>query len=734
MTAHWDFSVGYWNTIVAIVVTGLHIVLAAGCVRKARNPRRSAVIEGIRALGTAVLIASLFKPELVRPLRKADRPLVAVLSDASDSMQTRDVPSASGAEPVRRNEWLAAQREARFWEPIEEKHEVAVHDFSASPAPVSNAPPSDPGTDINGALLDALAAHPGLRAVLLLSDGDWNMGKAPAAAATRLRLRDIPVFTVAVGSDRYLPDLELSHVLAPVYGLVDEHISIHFTVRSRLPRDVRTTLSLMDKDGETAAKEVLIPAMSEIRDSLAFEPQGPGEFDFKLLLPVEKDEEFGDNNSRSFHISVRRELLKVLVVESLPRWEYRYLRNALSRDPGVDVDCLLLHPGMGSARGRDYVPSFPDSRQTLSEYDVVFLGDVGIGEGELTLEQADLLKGLVEQQGSGLVFMPGLRGRHATLVGSPLDDLMPVTLDNSQPAGFGLRLPSQLALTTRGKGHLLTMLANSPAANDRVWRRLSGFYWHAPVLRAKAGGEVLAVHATARNRHGRLPLLVTRACGNGKTLFMGTDGAWRWRRGVEDVYHYRFWGQVIRWMAHQRHLAYRGGVRFFFRPESPRAGESVLLHVTVYDRSGYPLESGTVTATIVSPTGQREELTLAPEEGGWGVFTASFMPEEGGRHRLRIECPEAERRLDADIPVHRPTRERAGRPARSTVLQEIAAITAGRHGTTRDLEAIVQSLRLLPEPSAREWRLRLWCHPLWAALIVSVLAVYWVLRKLNGMV
>ena len=36
----------------------------------------------------------------------------------------------------------------------------------------------------------------------------------------------------------------------------------------------------------------------------------------------------------------------MLVVESYPRWEYRYLRNALSRDPGVELSCLLFHPGL----------------------------------------------------------------------------------------------------------------------------------------------------------------------------------------------------------------------------------------------------------------------------------------------------------------------------------------------------------------------------------------------------
>ena len=70
-----------------------------------------------------------------------------------------------------------------------------------------------------------------------------------------------------------------------------------------------------------------------------------------LKVPVHQDELLKDNNTRSEPIVIRRESLKVLVVESFPRWEYRYLRNALERDPGVEVSCLLMHPGLSKVGG-----------------------------------------------------------------------------------------------------------------------------------------------------------------------------------------------------------------------------------------------------------------------------------------------------------------------------------------------------------------------------------------------
>ena len=72
----------------------------------------------------------------------------------------------------------------------------------------------------------------------------------------------------------------------------------------------------------------------------------------------------------------------------------------------MDLNCVLLHPKIAPGGGRDYLSSFPGSREMLSRYDVIFLGDVGVGEHQLSESDAELIKGLVEQQGSGLVLCP----------------------------------------------------------------------------------------------------------------------------------------------------------------------------------------------------------------------------------------------------------------------------------------------------------------------------------------
>jgi hypothetical protein len=727
----WSLAYSFW-----VLTAALLVWAAAGWICYAnwrRNGRRGAAawLEGLRFVLITLLGLTLLRPEFVRQMQRTETPEIAVLWDASDSMQTRDLIVST--QVVSRAEWLDARRNEEFWKPLESSAKVIVEPFSAPPEG-TNRPAGDIGTDLSRALENAFQRQNNLKAVVMLTDGDWNIGKSPVGIATRYRDQGIPVFTVAVGREEPVPDLVLENVSAPSYGLFGERISIPFKIQSHLPREVKTTVVLAQGEREEATKEVTIPPRGEFRDAIVWSPRSVGDAALTLTVPVQPDESLTDNNTQSFRIAVRVEKLKVLVVDSLPRWEYRFLRNALERDPGVEMHSILFHPGMGRGGGRNYLSGFPSSKELLSQYDMIFLGDVGIGDNELTPKDAELIRGLIEQQSSGLVFIPGRRGRHLTLMETELKDLYPVVLDSSKPEGFGLQNESHLALTTFGRPHLLTRFESEEDRNEELWRQLPGFFWSAAVEKSRPGSEVLGVHSSLRNTWGRIPLLATRSAGSGKVLFLGTDSAWRWRLGVEDKYHYRFWSQVVRWMAHQRHMAGKDGIRLSFTPETPLAGETVFLQSTVFDSGGFPIEQGPVTGRIVSPSGRSERLDFAPLEGGWGVFKSNFAPQEGGIYKLQIDSEPHNRRLETELVVRHPDREKLGQPINAEILREVANVTRGASGMIEDLDAIVEQIALLPEPQPIERRVRLWSDPWWGGFLLLLLGIYWTGRKLAGMI
>ncbi|HBC87321.1 MAG TPA: hypothetical protein DCZ94_10230 [Lentisphaeria bacterium] len=693
------------------------------------------ILEVLRFVIIALIFFTLLRPEFVTKLRQKSDPEIAILYDQSTSMDTIDIIRPDMADAEARMTCLDRLLSSKFYAPLEKKFRVSLQGFSPPPDPAKLAESGEvEGTDIEDAMSKAIAASKNLRGVIILTDGNWNKGSSPIGAAVKLRSRQAPIYSVAFGGKTYLPDIDLKNIKAPSYCLLNEKISIPFQVENHFARDIKTKIKLYSGSGIESEKEITIPAESSFSDSIIWQPQKEGKAALRIEVPEEKDEAIKLNNSRSFDIAVRKESLKVLIVDSLPRWEYRYLRNAISRDPGMELNTVLFLPEIGMGGGKNYLPKFPEKNE-ISKYDVIFLGDVGVAQGQLTTENLELIKGLVKHQGSGLVFLPGQKGKELSLLDSPLGELMPVELDKSKPGGMSSPVESKLVLTSVGKDHFLTMLADNPAMNSSLWRDLPGFYWNAPVLSAKTGSSILAVHSGLKTAGGRMPLLVIKEYGSGNVLFMGTDSAWRWRKGVEDKYHYRFWGQVVRWMAHKRHLAHDEGIRLFYTPENPKAAQTVFLNATIHDRTGMPVDDAEIIVNVKDKEGKSlQRLKMFPDKGGWGSYKGEFVPDKSGTYVLQMESEKNSIALRTEITVTRESREKIGEPANWNILKEISQITEGELSTPEELDRVVSKIMALPKYIDIEKRFLLWCQWWWGLIILCLISSYWVGRKLTGLI
>ncbi len=721
-----------WIGIIALLVIGSLSFLTW---KRSPHRRRTAALEILRMIAVLTVVILLWRPEWLTVIHPDTKPEIAILWDDSKSMSTIDAepPSVFSDKKtiVSRADWVKQALASDLLKPLEAggANEVSTTPF-ATPDPKQSALS---GTDLEAPLSEILKPENNLRAVILFSDGDYNLGQPPVAAAQKMRLRGVPLFPIPVGSQSRLPDLDLLAVSAPSYGIVGENVQIPFSIRSSLDRQVRTIVRLRDESGREHTKDIVLPPNAETFDSVLWRLEKEGSSTLELSIPVTDGELIATNNSRKFVIAGRPEKIRVLVIESTPRWEYRFLRNALSRDPGVELSCLLFHPALGPGGGKDYIEKFPEKLEDLAKYDVIFLGDVGVANDQLTKEQCSLIRGLVENQASGVVFMPGSQGNQFSLLDTDLSDLIPVILDEDHRQGIAEAIASPLTLTTEGRSSLLTMLGNNEEENPGIWRRLPGFYWHAPVIKAKGGTEALAVHGNHRGKFGPIPLLVTKPAANGKVLFMGIDSAWRWRRGVEDLYHYRFWGQVARWMSYQRNMASGQRVRLFFNPERPEPGATVTLNANAFDANGAPLEKGIVAIDLTAPDGRTQRIDLQKNESAWGAFNGRFKVDLPGAWKIRATVSGAEDKpLETSLLAQGVEIEKTGQPARPEVLDEMARISRGRIIQPAQIADLIKEINALPEPRPLETRIPLWSH--WSTLValIVLLGIFWTGRKLNG--
>ena len=68
------------------------------------------------------------------------------------------------------------------------------------------------------------------------------------------------------------------------------------------------------------------------------------------------------------------------------------------------------------------------------------------------------------------------------------------------------------------------------------------------------------------------------------------------------------------------------------------------------------------------------------------------------------------------------------------MLEEIARVTRGQVVGIDRLSDLSTALAALPEPPAAVRRLQLWCHPIVAMTLVGLLGVFWIGRKVVGLV
>ncbi len=173
---------------------------------------------------------------------------------------------------------------------------------------------------------------------------------------------------------------------------------------------------------------------------------------------------------------------RVLVVEGAPAFEHGFLKRALQEDPGLEVDAVVRKGSNQSGDETFYVQAdaghapqltsgFPTAKAALFAYDVVVLANVDAGA--LTREQLSQLQEFVAVRGGGIVLFGARSFESRSLVGTPLEDVVPVELVDragglARVSASG-REPHRVALTGAGEDHPVMRLGAGPAETRKGW-------------------------------------------------------------------------------------------------------------------------------------------------------------------------------------------------------------------------------------------------------------------------
>ena len=178
-----------WSLALSILLISITAGLCFVAWRRSGYRRSMGLLELLRLALVAIAAAMLNQPEWIEEYRPEEKPAVAVLWDASPSMETRDVVARgkSSSSPQSRREAIAPLAESASWLKLRERMNVVVQPFSP--------PQPGRGTDLHEPLARRIGEDPepardraGLRR-RLERGAAAGAGRGPAADQGRARLR-----------------------------------------------------------------------------------------------------------------------------------------------------------------------------------------------------------------------------------------------------------------------------------------------------------------------------------------------------------------------------------------------------------------------------------------------------------------------------------------------------------------------------------------------------------------
>lgn len=732
-----------------------------------------------RVLVLALLVATLMEPTAVRTEEQTRERRMPVLLDVSESMSMKDqrklpeeiveAAAALGMAPLdeeinavqavmkldagQRQKITASSRldlakavlvdSARpIFESLGENLDLSYHSFGQSPRLISDDTvvaaedlavlgATDPETSIASSL-EAVANSGGIppAGIVLLSDGiDSATSQRSEAVLRDLGAREIPVYTVPLG----LPDpddVSINNIVMQEVAFSGDRVPVRVHLQSEGYEQRTARLSVLLNDRRVSSRVVRFEGglqFEEVDFRVDIYEKGAAQID--VVIEPFDDEVSITNNRITRSIRVVNEKVNVLYIEGNARWEFRYLRAILKRDPRINATFIASNVGPEVARNSpEHIERFPSKREEAFMYDLVILGDVDAAF--FSDEELGLLEELIRDRGASLLMLCGPMHSPGSYQGTPVQTMLPVRFD---PDEKWAEVSESVypVLTPEGRSSLVMTLENEDDLNDRIWSRMAPMDQLPPLLSAKPGATVLAVLSDSTERDQSYPLVAWQRYGTGKCMSIASDRLWRLRYKTGDKYHWRVWSQCIQFMTLSRLMGEHKRIRLETDRSSYFFGSQGRLYAHVLDDDFEPVvQSGfDVIVSGLDGADAGQQIKLQPDRSQPGLYEGYFTPPGPGRYRM--EANENDRKVSSitEFQVSDIRQELTETDMRLENLQRIADLTGGATLGVRELPKLASLVNGDPLSTTVRSERPLWDHWLVILLLVGLLGAEWILRR-----
>ena len=695
-----------------------------------------AAVVSLHILVLAGMAWCIFLPGVRNTSTRVRKPRFLVALDTSQSMTLSPEPHIpsrwSTAQSVLKLPWLSK---------ISTECELEFFHFDAdvcSDSAISEAAslsPSGTSTRLRHALKKMADHSAGLNVagLLLLSDGadtgealdDWTGHPQPYPVYT---LRPEPI-----ARWRQDPDLRIDSVTTSLRVTLGWKSELKAKISGEGTRGVPVAVQLFENGTLKNEVPTQIPDEGGERE-VTFEIEHPkmGIFNYRVSVTPLADEKNKEDNEQMVNVEVVDSRNRLLYLEGVPRWEYKYLRRMLLSERQISPIIFFTGPD-GSPQGGTPVGNVTAdlTPQQLAYFKIIMLGN--IDAKELGPARARNLVKFVEDGGS-LILLGGAKGWTAGgLAETDLGKILPVrgseirTLEGDKP------YPVKLSDAARSHPAF--------AGDAALWQNIPPVLSIFTGFTLSVGAETLV---TVNTPQGPQPVVATQRFGQGKVAAILTDSLWRWQLGPESgkAHPYeRFWTQMISWLLPRQEEIDSMKLEFFadraqvflgesveltarFGNDDSKKPESVEAHITMPDNRVVPYQM------VQQPVSLSSGKTFA----GFGTSFSATQPGlylVSGSARLNGQTYTCEP-FNFYVKPHSP--ETVPRAAKVEVLQALSSESGGSFfDSPESLNEALSKLEFHANQETLSDYKTLWRD--WPALVtvMSLLTISWVIRKSQNM-
>ena len=627
---------------------------------------------------------------------------------------------------------------------------------------LKDAKPGDPDlaeTDWSGAFSAALRTPDDVPVlgVVLLTDGRRNSPIDEAGLVDRLAARGVPVYPILVGSIVPPKDVAVATLRAPESVYKGDVATIEAAIKAdgvAVGASVEVTLS---RPGVAPIKKSVVVKDAKTRPIATFKValDTVGSQTMTVAVTPPPGDARSDNDTRSATVLVADDKASVLLVDGEARWEFRYLRNALARDPRVALDAVIFQqpPITGTAEAT-YALTLPARPADMGTPDPIGRFDaIVVGDADLSADVWSRLESFVGERGGTLMIVPGPRHWPAQAVASdaarslqPLTDLRRIEPEPGDDPSHPSLPPGAVLVPTSAIDDAtswpMLQLGADPATSREAWTALPRLPWTL-AGRAKPGATVL-VNA---GKDEDSSVIAAMPYGLGKVLWVGTDATWRWRHRVGDAIHHRFWGQAVRWASSGKLGAGNRLVRFGPASSRARSGEGIKIQARVAESVRDVGADFLIAARVVKAGSKPGEaaavVPLRPVPGRPRLFEGIAPALADGAYAIGLDAPALASSPGAstagpigEAPLTiapRETSERVELAAIRDPLDRLASATGGKVFTVDNAGQLPALLKSKVKTTVKTEETPLWDHPAGLMLFFAIVGVEWVARKRLGL-